>query len=114
LSVALHAQGQRLEALQQQEGVERRLAGAEVAQAFNAGADGEGDVAEGPAAAEDLPEVQAVVARRRIGEQRELAVAPVELAGVDDDAADRGAVAADPLGGRLDDDVGAVVDRAAR
>jgi hypothetical protein len=38
---------------------------------------------------------------------------PVELAAVDDDAADRGAVAADVLGGRVDDDVGAVVERAA-
>jgi len=40
-------------------------------------------------------------------------LAPVELAAVDDDAADRGAVAADPFGRAVDDDVGAVVDRAA-
>ena len=39
---------------------------------------------------------------------------PVELAGVDDDAADRGAVAPDPLGGRLDHHVGAVLDGAAQ
>ena len=38
-------------------------------------------------------------------------VAPVELAAVDDHAADRGAVAADKLGGRVHDDVGAEVDR---
>lgn len=37
-------------------------------------------------------------------------LAPVELARVDDDAADGCAVAADPLGGRVDDNVGAVVD----
>ena len=36
---------------------------------------------------------------------------PVELAAVDDDAADGGAVAADELGGRVDDDVGAPLDR---
>jgi hypothetical protein len=34
-------------------------------------------------------------------------LAPVEVAAVDDDAADGGAVAADVLGGRVDDDVGA-------
>ena len=36
---------------------------------------------------------------------------PVERAAVHDDAADGRAVAADPLGGRVDDDVGAVLDR---
>lgn len=35
--------------------------------------------------------------------------APVEFAAVDDDAADCGAVAADPFRGRVDDDVGAVL-----
>jgi hypothetical protein len=45
------------------------------------------------------------------GEARELAVAPVEVAAVDDDAADGGAVAADMLGRRVDDDVGAMFER---
>ena len=36
---------------------------------------------------------------------------PVELAGIDDDTAQRGAVAADELGGRVDNDVRAVLDR---
>mmetsp|Transcript_3124 Transcript_3124/g.9532 ORF Transcript_3124/g.9532 Transcript_3124/m.9532 type:complete len:243 (+) Transcript_3124:1885-2613(+) len=39
-----------------------------------------------------------------------LAGTPLELAGVDDDAADSGAVAADPLGERVDDDISAVRD----
>lgn len=39
-------------------------------------------------------------------------LAPVELAAVDDHTADGGAVAADPLGRGMDDDVGAVVDGA--
>ena len=39
--------------------------------------------------------------------------APVEVAAVDDDAADGGAVAADPFRGAVHDDVGAVGDRAA-
>jgi hypothetical protein len=39
-------------------------------------------------------------------------LAPVELAAVDDDAADGGAVAADPLSRRVDDNVGAVLDGA--
>jgi hypothetical protein len=56
--------------------------------------------------AEGLPEIQAVVARSRFGEQRKAAVAPVEGAGIDDHAADGGAVTADPLGRRLHHDVG--------
>ena len=105
--VPLHPQRQRLEPLEEQERVERRQAGPEVAQALDPGADGEGDVAEGALRAERLPEVQAVVAGAGSVNTREPAVAPVEPAGVHDHAADRGAVAADPLGGRGDDDVGA-------
>ena len=43
----------------------------------------------------------------------ELAVAPVELAGFTDNAAHRGAVAADVLGGGMDDDVRAPIHRPA-
>ena len=60
-----------------------------------------------------VPELQAVIPGRRLGEDGEVAVAPVEVARVDDDAADRGAVAADPLRGRVDHDVRAVLDRPA-
>jgi len=51
-----------------------------------------------------------MVAGGGLGEDRELPVAPVEAASVDDHAADRGPVAADPLGGGGDHDVGPVVD----
>ena len=48
-----------------------------------------------------------MVARIGLGEHRELVVGrEVERAAVDDDATDRGAVAADELGGRVHDDVG--------
>ena len=54
----------------------------------------------------------AVVAGIGLVEQREAGtVAPVEAATVEDDATDRGAVTADVLGGRVDGDVGAVLDR---
>lgn len=86
-------------------GVER---GTNVSQELNSGADNEGDGAKG------LPELEAVVALGGLDELREsLAVlAPVKLAGVDDDTSNGGSVAADPLGGRVNDDVGAVVDGA--
>ena len=54
---------------------------------------------------------EAVVRHVGLGEAGELAVTPVEVTAVDDDAADGGAVAADVLGGRVDDDVGAVLER---
>lgn len=86
-------------------GVER---GTNVSQELNSGADNEGDGAKG------LPELEAVVALGGLDELGEsLAVlAPVKLAGVDDDTSNGGSVAADPLGGRVNDDVGAVVDGA--
>src|SRR5690606_6680973 len=86
----------------------------EITQPLDPGADGEGDVAQLRLGVEDVGEHQPVVAGGRFGEQRELAVAPVELPGVDDHASDGGAVSADPLGRRLDDDVGAPVDRPAQ
>lgn len=105
LRVALAAQRQRLEPedeLLRGEGVE---AGANVALQLDARADDEAD------GAERLPELEPVVARGWLDELREArgVGAPVELAAVDDDAADCGAVPADPLGRRVHDDVGAVV-----
>ena len=83
LGVAGRAQAQRLGAEEQLLGGEGVEAGAEVAQGLDAGADGEGDGAEG------VPELEAVVALAgldELGETRAV-LAPVELAGVDDNAA---------------------------
>ena len=106
LGVPLRPQAERLdteEQLLRRKGAE---AGAEVAENLDARADDERDGAEG------LPELQAVVALGGLDHLREArrVGAPVELAAVDDDAADRRAVAADPLGRRVHDDVGAVLD----
>ena len=109
--MALHAQRQGFHALQQLERIERRQAGADVAQAFHPGADGKGDIAKRAARAKHLPEIQAVVARRRVGEQGKLAIAPVEGPGVHNHPANRGAMAANPLGGRGHHNIGAMVDR---
>lgn len=105
LRVALAAQRQRLEPEDELLGGEGVEAGANVALQLDARADDEADGAKG------LPELEPVVARRRLDELREArgVGAPVEFAAVDDDAADRGAVPADPLGRRVHDDVGAVV-----
>ena len=109
-AVALHPQRQRLDALQEQERVERRERGAGVAQQHGAHA---ADVGGGP---ERVAPDDAVVARVGLRQAR-VAVGvrgPVEGAGVDDGAADRRAVAADELRQRVDDDVGAVARRRAR
>ena len=108
--VARHAHGQRLDALQQIEGIGGAHAGAEVAQALGARAHDEG------AGAELLGEGDAVIAGVGLGHGRELARRgrPVEAAAVDDDAADGDAVAAQELGGGMHDDVGAVLDGAAQ
>ncbi len=107
--VPLHAQRQRLDALQQLERVHRRQAGAEVAQAFGPGAHDEGG------GAELLGKDNAVITRIRLGHRREFARSlPVETPAVDDRAADGDAVSADPFGDRVHDDVGAKRERAAQ
>ena len=108
LDVARHPHGQRLDALDDVERVGRAHAGAEVAQALDAGAHDEGQ------RAEFVGEVDAVIAGVGLGQGREqIAAVPVELAAVDQRAADRDAVAAEELGHRVIDDVGAQLDRPA-
>ena len=107
LDMALDAQRQRLRALQQQERVERRERCALIAQ------DQRADVRSEGRCADILGKADAVVARVRVDELRELARSdPIELAAIDEDTAERRAVAADELRGRVDDDVGAVLERA--
>ena len=79
---------------------------AEIAQAEHAAGDGEGEIAEG------LVQDDAAIFRARLRQHRVVArLRPVEGAAVDDGAAHRIAVAADELGQRMDDDVGAMLDR---
>ena len=87
----------------------RRDRRAEVAQQLHARLD---DVRE--AVADRGGVARAVVRRVGLGEAGELldVLRPLEPAAVDDDAADDRAVAAEELGGRVDDDVGAVLERA--
>ena len=107
LGVALEAEVERLNPLQKQEGVEWREGGAGVAQPLHAGFEDEGQRTEG------LGVGEAMVGRIGLGELLEAAGSgPVEFAGVDNDAADGGAVAAEKLGGGVDDDVCAPLDGA--
>ena len=106
--VPFHANAERLDALQQLEGVRRRQARAEIAQAFGAGAHDEGGLAE------LLVEDDAVIAGIGFGQHRKFAGSvPVEPAAIDDHAADRDAMAAEPFGCRVHHDVGAEFDRPA-
>ena len=109
LRVPLDAKRQGLEPLNKQKRVERRDGRAEIPQQSDARLDDVGEVAQ---RSERLHEVEPVIALVRAGNQRELSARPVELAAVDDDAADRRAVPADELRCRIHDDVGAVFDGA--
>ena len=108
LGVALGAEREGLDTEEELLGGEGVQAGTEVTEDLDADADDEGDGAEG------LPELEAVVALSRLDHLGEAlgVLAPVELAGVDDDTADGGAVAANPLGSRVDDDISTVLDGA--
>ena len=101
--VPLEAQRQRLRALQQQEGGKRGNGSALIAQQNGA------HIGRKCCRTCRIDERNAVVAGVRVGNQAKFAAgAPVELAGVDDDAAERRAVTADELRCRVDHDVCAV------
>ena len=117
--VALNAQAQGFQALQQQEAVERTDGRPPIPQPFHPCPQGEGDVAiirkaqhlaDVTAEAKRIPVHQAVIRRAGLAHQRELAVAPVERAGVHDHAPQAGAVAPDPLGRTFNDHISAVVN----
>ncbi len=64
VDMPLHAERECFDSLQKEEGIERAECGAEIAQAFDPGADDEGDVAEGTFGTKRLVKVQTVVTRR--------------------------------------------------
>ena len=107
----LHSQRKGFEPLEEEECVERALAGPEIPQAFDPRPNGKRDVSERPIRAKGVGEDQPVVAGRWLGERGELPVSPVETPRVDDHAANRGPVATDPFCRRLDNDVSAMLDR---
>ena len=108
LAVALHAEGQGLDALEELPGIIGCDAGAEVAEGAGAHAQ---DVSEGrEGLGEIMAPAEAVVAFVGFVVEGEVAVFPVEGAGVDDDAADAVAVTAEPLGQRVNNDGGTVPD----
>ena len=104
LDVAVQPQGQGLDALEQQEGVEGRDGRAGVTQQNGPDVGHEGGGTGG------VHEAHAVVAGVWLGDGGILAAGlPVEGTAVHDDAAQAGAVATDELGGGVDDDVCAVL-----
>ena len=107
--MALHAQRQRLDAGEDQEGIERRQCRPQITQAEHPAVNGEGEVAEG------LTQHHAGIFRAWLRQHRvALVLQPIEAAAVDDHAADRVAVTAEEFGERMHDDVGAVVERLAQ
>ena len=112
-AVLAHAQRHGFKTLDEHEGVERRHGGADVAQKRDARLD---DVGDGAQRLDRLRPDRAVVARvRRVEHGKAVGMfLPVEIAAVDDDAADRGAVAADVFRRRVHGDGGAMLDRLAQ
>jgi hypothetical protein len=101
LHMALHAQRQRLYALQSHEGVKGRKRRAEIAEQRRARLD---DVCDRPQGLHRLDPNGAVVGgvRRVQGRLAGGVFLPVEIAAVDDCATDRRAMAANIFGGRID------------
>lgn len=106
LAVALGAQTQSLDTLDELPCGKWVQAGAHISEDIDTHSDGEGDWSKG------IPELQAVESWRWLNHLWEaLAVlAPVEVSGVDDDTSNGSSVAANPLGGGVNDDVCAVLN----
>ena len=106
LNVTLDTQRQRLGALQQQECVERRNGSTGITQQDSA------DVGYESSRTNCICERDAVITRVRLSDRCILAgCLPVELAGINNDAAEGRAVAADELGSRVNNDISAVLNR---
>ncbi len=101
--VLAHAQRQRLQALDELEGIEGRHRGTDVPQQHDPGAQQKGDGAQRLCR---LQPDRTVIGGIGFAQQREARgmVLPREIAAVDDGATDRSAVAADVFGGRVNDD----------
>lgn len=106
LNVTLDTQRQSLGALQQQECVERRNGSTSITQQDSA------DVGYESSRTNCICERDAVITRVRLSDRCILAgCLPVELAGINNDAAEGRAVAADELGSRVNNDISAVLNR---
>src|SRR5882724_8912832 len=112
-AMGAHAQRQGLEPLNEEESVERAHRRSEVAQQGDPHLEDVGDRSE---RLYRLRPDGTVIARIRLVQERKAVsmLFPVEIAAVDDDAADRGAVTADIFRRRVHDDGGTVLDRPAQ
>ena len=103
--MALHAQVEGFNPLQNEKRVERRKAGTGVAQALYAGLQDECEIGERSGIG------KAVVGRIGLDKVAEApGLGPVKFAAVDDDAGDAVAVSAEEFCGRMDDDIRAPLD----
>ena len=108
-AVFLHAQRQGFDALQEEPRVVRREAGTEIAQRDGAHAQDEGQWSE--RGRKVVAPAESVVAVVRIIIERVLSCPPREAAAVHHQTANAGAVAADPLGQRMNHDIGPEIER---
>ena len=96
-----------LETLKQEERAKGVLARSQITHNDDTEVDGKSD------GSESVPELKTVVTGGWLGELRELAaLAPVKLSAVDDHTTDSGTVTTDPLGSRVHNNIGTVLDGA--
>ncbi len=107
--MALHPEGKRLDALQEDPGIVRAYATAEVAKWNEAHSQYKGQMLK---ISQIMAETQPAVRWLRLTEQLEFGVFPIKSSCIDDYPSDSGPMAADPLCQRMYDHVSAVLDRA--
>src|SRR5262249_59660527 len=97
--MAIHTQGQRLQALQKQERIKGAETGAEVAHHLHTRFHDKGEIAK------CFPIAHAVIARRRLDHFWEGAIVPGKRPTIDDDATDTSAMSTNEFGGGVHDNV---------
>src|SRR6266487_1071854 len=106
LAVALHTQGQRLQALQEEPGVERRCGRTQVTQQLNTCLD---DIGE---RSERLNITNTMIGWVWLNKARETSARrPVKLATINDNTTNRGTMTTNKLRGRVDDDIHPMLKR---
>ena len=107
-TVPVHAEGQGFDALHELPGIVRSQTGPEVPQGHGAHAQDKGEGEE--RGREIMPPTESVVGVVRLIVERVLAASPVEFSAIHYNAPEAGAVAAEPFGEGVDDDIGPVIE----
>src|SRR5690625_3341357 len=109
--VPLDPQGECFKRLKKEKTVKGSYGRPQISQAFYASPCGQGDIAKRSVCTEDFPEVKSMISRSRLCKEGIAAVSIIEISRINNDSSDAVSMTADPLGCRVQYNIGSVLDR---